>query len=73
MFMTNDGPAVRLPEAMAYADMGIELKIIRMGDVITIYPARASLKNSVDALRAIPKPRTVERRRPVEVPMRKRD
>jgi antitoxin VapB len=50
--------------------MDIDLEITRVGDLITIFPARNSLKAVVAQLRRMPKPPCVERRLPLEVPMR---
>jgi len=70
-FKSGNSQAVRIPAELAYRDIEIDLEISRHGDVITIYPARKSLKDAVKALRAMPKPRRVERRQPIEVPVRK--
>jgi len=72
-FKSGNSQAVRIPAELAYDDPGVELSITRHGDVITIFPARESLKDAVAALRAMPKPARVERRRPIEMPNRKRD
>ena len=42
--LSGNSQAVRIPAELAYADMNIDLEITRMGDVITIFPARDSLK-----------------------------
>jgi virulence-associated protein VagC len=47
---------VRIPAELAYADTSQQLTIARMGDVITIYPARRSIAEMVAKLRAMPKP-----------------
>lgn len=72
-FKSGNSQAVRLPAEIAYAESNIELEITRMGEVITIFPARRSLKETVAALRALPKPPKVEKRVPIEVPLRRRD
>jgi len=41
-----------------------------MGDVITIFPARGSLKDDIAALLAMPKPSPLEPREPIDVPDR---
>lgn len=64
---------MRLPAEIAYAESNIELEVTRVGEVITIFPARRSLKETVAALRALPKPPKVEKRVPIEVPLRRRD
>jgi antitoxin VapB len=72
VFRSGNSQAVRIPAELAYADIDVDLQISRVGDVITIFPARGSLKDAVAALRKLPKPR-VERRRPIEMPTRRRD
>jgi antitoxin VapB len=73
LFKSGNSQAVRIPADIAYADTNMELEITRMGDVITIFPARRSLKDAVAALRAMPKPPTVEERDPIDMPDRSRD
>ena len=53
--------------------MDIELEIARLGEVITIFPARESLADAVAALRRMPKPCAVEKREPIAIPVRQRD
>jgi antitoxin VapB len=72
-FKSGNSQAVRIPAEIAYTDTNLELEIMRSGDVITIFPARRSLKETVAALRAMPKPRIPEKRMPIEVPLRKRE
>jgi antitoxin VapB len=72
IFKSGNSQAVRIPAELAYADLSMELKITRLGDVITISPARHSLKDAVAALRSLPKPPTVEKREPIEMPDRRR-
>jgi len=72
-FKSGNSQAVRIPAELAYADTDIDLEITRLGDVITIFPARTSLKDAVAALRRMPKPPTVEKREPIDVPLRERD
>ncbi|MGH7125882.1 MAG: AbrB/MazE/SpoVT family DNA-binding domain-containing protein [Stellaceae bacterium] len=73
MFKSGNSQAVRIPAELAYTDTDIDLEITRLGDVITIFPARNSLKDAVAALRRMPKPSRVEKRRPIEVPLRRGD
>ena len=70
VFKSGNSQAVRIPAEYAYADTDLELTISRLGDVITIFPARQNLKDSVAALRAMPKPSTVEVRDPIDMPNR---
>jgi antitoxin VapB len=72
-FKSGNSQAVRIPAEMAYADTDLDLEITRLGDVITIFPARNSMSDVVAALRRMPKPRHVEKRQPIEVPVRRRD
>ena len=72
-FKSGNSQAVRIPAELAYADMSAELTITRMGDVITIFPARSGLKEAVARLREMPKPPEVEQRDPIELPDRDRD
>jgi antitoxin VapB len=72
-FKSGHSQAVRIPAELAYVDTSVDLEITRHGDVITIFPAKTSLKNVVAALRRMPKPARVERRQPIEVPLRRRD
>jgi antitoxin VapB len=73
VFKSGNSQAVRIPAELAYADTDIDLEISRLGDVITIFPARNSLKEAVAALRRMPKPPRVEKRKPIDVPLRGRD
>ena len=69
-FKSGNSQAVRIPSELAYAEVGLTLNISRAGDVITIYPARGSLKDAVARLRARPAPAEPEAREPIEVPDR---
>jgi antitoxin VapB len=73
VFKSGNSQAVRIPAELAYADTDIDLEISRLGDVITIFPSRNSLKEAVAALRRMPKPPRVEKRKPIDVPLRGRD
>jgi antitoxin VapB len=70
VFKSGNSQAVRIPAELAYAETGADLQITRLGDVITIFPVRKSLKDAVAALRAMPKPLEVETHDPIEVPER---
>ena len=72
-FKSGNSQAVRIPAELAYDDTSIELRITRLGDVITIFPARGSLREAVAILRKLPKPSAVERRDPIELPERDRN
>ncbi|HVT25188.1 MAG TPA: hypothetical protein VHD95_11210 [Rhizomicrobium sp.] len=73
IFKSGNSQAVRLPREVAYKDLDIELEVSRTGDVVTIYPARPSLKEAVAELRRMPKPAGVEQREPIDMPARKGD
>jgi antitoxin VapB len=72
-FKSGNSQAVRIPAELAYDDMNVELVIARHGDVIVIQPARKSMQEVVDELRAMPKPPSVEVYEPIELPDRERD
>jgi antitoxin VapB len=65
-FKSGNSQAIRIP----YAETGADLQITRVGDVITIFPARKSLKDAVAALRAMPKPTEGQTYDPIELPER---
>lgn len=73
VFKSGNSQAVRIPSELAYADTGLEVNITRLGDVITIFPQRRGLKDAIEALRRLPKPREIEVREAIEVPDRARD
>jgi antitoxin VapB len=70
VFKSGNSQAVRIPAELAYSDLGVELKIERMGEVITIIPARHNLKDAVATLRELPKPPEVEVRESIDLPER---
>ncbi len=70
IFKSGNSQAVRIPADLAYGDPAQELTITRLGDVITLAPARRSLRDAVADLRAMPKPPDVERVERIEVPDR---
>jgi antitoxin VapB len=72
-FKSGNSQAIRVPAELAYADTDIDLEITRLGDVITIFPARSSMSDVVAALRRMPKPRRVEKRQAIDMPLRRRD
>jgi len=63
-FKPGNSHAVRIPAELAYTDTDMELEITRLGDVITVYPARNILRDAVAKLREMPKPPRVEKRGP---------
>lgn len=66
VFKSGNSQAVRIPAELAYADLNVDFKITRLGDVITIFPARHSLKDAIAILREMPRPPAVETREPIE-------
>ncbi|MEC4592800.1 MULTISPECIES: antitoxin [Nitrospirillum] len=70
IFKSGNSQAVRIPAELAYPDLGMELHITRVGDVITIFPARQNLKEAVAMLQAMPKPPAIEVREAPELPER---
>lgn len=68
-FRSGNSEAVRLPKDVAYGD-GVELVVVRSGDVVTLYPASISIPEMIARLRALPKPPTVEERDTEELPER---
>jgi antitoxin VapB len=72
-FKSGNSQAVRIPAELAYADSTVELSIARVGDVITIFPARPSLTQTVARLRTMPKPSAIEAREAIELPDRAGD
>lgn len=73
VFRSGISQVVRIPAELAYPDLNIDLEITRHGDVITIFPARDSLSGIAAILRRMPKPSCVEKREPIEVPVRPQD
>ncbi len=69
-FKSGNSQAVRIPADLAYEDTNIDLTIDRYGDVIVIAPARRSLREMAAALRALPKPSSIEAYEPMELPER---
>ena len=71
VFKSGNSQAVRIPAEIAYEELGTELEITRRGDVITIYPAPGSIREAIERLRRMPKPRTMERIERTVLPDRK--
>ena len=60
-FKSGNSEAVRLPKGVAYG-AEIEVTIIRSGDVLTIYPARAPLTELASRLAGLARPDQIEER-----------
>ncbi len=58
-FKSGNSVAIRLPDDIAFGD-GVELMIVRSGDVMTIYPARMTISEMVARLQALPVPPEIE-------------
>jgi antitoxin VapB len=69
-FRSGNSEAVRLPRDVAYGE-GVELVIVRSGDVMTIYPAAVSIPSMIEKLRSLPRPSTIEERDIEELPERR--
>ena len=60
-FRSGNSEALRLPRDVAFGD-GVELVIVRSGDVMTIYPAQRSVPDMIARLRELPAPPAIEQR-----------
>ena len=69
-FKSGNSQAVRIPAELAYEDTGVDLTITRLGDGVVIAPARATMKEAIAKLRAMPKAPSDEVRKPIEMPDR---
>ena len=58
-FKSGNSEAVRLPKDVAFGD-GVELIIVRSGDVMTIYPAQMTVTAMLSQLQALPVPPEIE-------------
>ena len=70
-FRSGNSEAIRLPRDVAFGE-GVELVIVRSGDVMTIYPAATSLPEMIARLRSLPVPAAIEPRDEEEIPDRAR-
>ena len=52
-FKSGNSEAVRLPKDVAFGD-GVELIIVRSGDVMTLYPAQMTVTEMLSRLQALP-------------------
>lgn len=68
-FKSGNSEALRLPRDVAYGE-GVELVIVRSGDVMTIYPAAMSIPAMIERLQSLPAPSAIERRDVEELPER---
>lgn len=58
-FKSGNSVAIRLSEDIAFGD-GVELMIVRSGDVMTIYPAQMTVNEMLNRLQALPVPPEIE-------------
>lgn len=68
-FKSGNSEAVRLPKDVAFGD-GVELIIVRSGDVMTIYPAQMTVTAMLERLEALPVPSEIEIRETEPLPER---
>ena len=61
MFRSGNSEAIRLPRDVAFGE-GVELVIVRSGDVMTIYLAQLTIPDMIARLREIPVPQGIEER-----------
>lgn len=69
-FRSGNSEAIRLPKEVAFGE-GVELTIVRSGDVMTIYPTKKrSLEDMFEQLEKLPGPGMIEERDVEEIPER---
>ena len=66
-FRSGNSEAVRLPKDAAFGE-GVELVVVRSGDVVTLYPAATSVPEMIARLDALPHPTSIEERDDEELP-----
>jgi len=69
-FRSGNSQAVRLPKEVAFGE-DVELVIVRSGDVLTLYPAKASVADMVRRLAELPAPPAIETRDVEDLPERR--
>ena len=69
-FRSGNSEALRLPRDVAYGE-GVELIVVRSGDVTTIYPASLSIEAMIEQLHRLPVPSSIEQRDVEELPERR--
>ena len=68
-FRSGNSEAVRLPREIAFFE-GVELTVVRSGDVVTLYPTTRSVADMAARLAAMPAPGAIEQRDDEEIPDR---
>lgn len=58
-FRSGNSEAIRLPKEVAFGP-GIDLVIVRTGDVVTLYPAKSTIAEMVAKLQELPPPASIE-------------
>jgi antitoxin VapB len=66
-FRSGNSEALRLPREVAFGT-GVELTLVRSGDVLTVYPKRQSIAEMIRRLNALPRPSEIEKRDVEEIP-----
>jgi antitoxin VapB len=66
-FRNGNSEAIRLPKEVSFG-AGVELTLVKSGDVITIRPKRISMKEMMERLDKLPKPDYIEVRDTEEIP-----
>jgi antitoxin VapB len=69
-FKSGNSQAVRIPADLAYDDIAQDLRITRLGDVITIAPATSSLAKAAAILAELPRLPEIERIERIDLPDR---
>ena len=60
-FRSGNSEAIRLPKDVAFGE-GVELVVVRSGDVVTLYPAASSIPEMIACLKALSRPPSIEER-----------
>ena len=68
-FRSGNSEAIRLPKDVAFGE-GVELVVVRSGDVLTVYPAATSIPEMIARLEALPVSPSIEARDDEELPER---
>jgi antitoxin VapB len=68
-FQSGNSEALRLPREVAYGP-GVEVTIVRSGDVLTVSPKRQSIAEMIRRLNELPSPGEIQERDLVEPPER---
>ena len=58
----RSGNSEAVPKHVSFGE-GVELVVVRSGDVVTLYPAATSIPEMIARLDALPRPSSIEERR----------